>query len=157
MLATQAHPTEWSVTIVEKLRPHNVFHIAGENKAILVILFFGNLPDSGIVDGFHKGVAIIKEISSTLHKCFYRTEVTYQRFIHQPAEFLRIFMQQVRTFLKCQSHRTITAFVSSVAGGLVGKQINMYSLIYGIFQQIDNITMIGNGDRPLAIHRFASQ
>ena len=157
MFTTETYPAERSVTVIKKFRPHNIFYITGEYKSILIIFFFGNLTNSGIINSFHKGVSIIEEIGPLLYKGFYSPEMACQRFIHQSTEFLRVFMQQTCTFGESNSHRTVSAFVNGMAGSLVRKQVYMYILVYSIFQQVNDIPMISNGYRFLAVHRLMRQ
>ena len=154
MFTTETYPAERSVTVIKKFRPHNIFYITGEYKSILIIFFFGNLTNSGIINGFHKGVSIIEEIGTLLYKGFYSPEMAHQRFIHQSTEFLRVFMQQICTFGESNSRRTVSAFVNGMAGSLIRKQVYMYILVYSIFQQVNDIPMISNGYRFLAVHRL---
>ena len=157
MFTTETYPAERSVTVIKKFRPHDIFYITGEYKSILIIFFFGNFTNSGIINGFHKGVSIIEEIGTLLYKGFYSPEMAHQRFIHQSTEFLRVFMQQTCTFGESNSHRTVSAFVNGMAGSLVRKQVYMYILVYSIFQQVNDIPMISNGYRFLAVHRLMRQ
>ena len=157
MLTTETYPAERSVTVIKKFRPHNIFYITGEYKSILIIFFFGNFTNSGIINGFHKGVSIIEEIGTLLYKGFYSPEMAHQRFIHQSTEFLRVFVQQTCTFGESNSRRTVSAFVNGMAGSLVRKQVYMYILVYSIFQQVNDIPMISNGYRFLAVHRLMRQ
>ena len=126
MFTTETYPAERSVTVIKKFRPHDIFYITGEYKSILIIFFFGNFTNSGIINGFHKGVSIIEEIGTLLYKGFYSPEMVHQRFIHQSTEFLRVFVQQTCTFGESNSHRTVSAFVNGMAGSLVRKQVYMY-------------------------------
>ena len=157
MFTTETYPAERSVTVIKKFRPHDIFYITGEYKSILIIFFFGNFTNSGIINGFHKGVSIIEEIGTLLYKGFYSPEMAHQRFIHQSTEFLRVFMQQTCTFGESNSRRTVSAFVNGMAGSLVRKQVYMYILVYSIFQQVNDIPMISNGYRFLAVHRLMRQ
>lgn len=56
--------------------------------------------------------------------------------------------------LKCQSGRTITSFVNSMAGGLIREQFNRYIFFFRIFQQINHITMISDRTRLSTLHRL---
>mgnify|MGYP000727231459 CR=1 FL=1 len=87
----------------------------------------------------------------------YSPEMAHQRFIHQSTEFLRVFVQQTCTFGESNSRRTVSAFVNGMAGSLVRKQVYMYILVYSIFQQVNDIPMISNGYRFLAVHRLMRQ
>ena len=157
MFTTETYPTEGAVAVIKKFRSHNIFYITGEYKPILIVFFFGNLTNSGIINSFHKGVSIIEEIGPLLYKGFYSPEMACQRFIHQSTEFLRVFVQQTCTFGESNSHRTVSAFVNGMAGSLVRKQVYMYIPVYSIFQQVNDIPMISNGYRFLAVHRLMRQ
>ena len=93
MLTTEAYPAERTVTVIEKLRPHNIFYVAWEDETVLVVSFFGNLTDTGVVDGFHERVTVVEEIGTALHQCLDCLEMACQRLVHQIAESACIFMQ----------------------------------------------------------------
>ena len=92
MFSTEAHPAERTITIIKQFRSHNVFHIAGENEAVLIVPVSRNFAHTGIVDGFHEGVPIIEEVCTVFHQPLYSLEMTLQGNIHQAPELRRIFM-----------------------------------------------------------------
>ena len=77
--------------------------------------------------------------------------MTLQGRIHLSAECLRVLMQHTGTFFKGDTHGAI-AVVRRMAGGLVGKQIDMYLFFYGIFQKVYHITVIGDRNRRTVVH-----
>ena len=121
MFSTEAHPAERTITIIKQFRSHNVFHIAGEDEAVLIISVPSDFAHTGIVDGFHEGVPIIEEVRAVFHQPFYSFEMTLQGSIHQAPELRRILVQHTGTLLKRQSDGTVTALVGGMAGSLVGK------------------------------------
>lgn len=80
--------------------------------------------------------------------------MTAQGLVHQKTKFFGRFMQHPGAFLKCQSGRTITSFVNSMAGGLIREQFNRYIFFFRIFQQINHITMISDRTRLSTLHRL---
>ena len=155
VLAAQAYPTKRTISIIKQLRPHNIFHIAGPDKTVLFVRTIpGNFPDTGIINGFHKRISIIEEISATRHEFLYNFKMTAQGLVHQKTKFFGRFMQHPGAFLKCQSGRTITSFVNSMAGGLIREQFNRYIFFFRIFQQINHITMISDRTRLSTLHRL---
>ena len=66
MFSTQANPSERAITVVKELRSHNVFYIARPDESVfLVYTVAGDFFYSGVVDRFHKGVSIVKEIGAS--------------------------------------------------------------------------------------------
>ena len=157
MFTTEAYPAEGSVAVIKKFRSHNIFYITGEYEPILVIFFFSNLTNSGIINGFHKRVSIIEEVGAPPYKSLYSPEMACQRFIHQSTEFLRVFVQQTCTFGESNSYRAISTFVNGMTGSLVRKQVYMYILVYSILQQVNDVPMISDRNRFLAVHRLIRQ
>ena len=80
-----------------------------------------------------------------------------QRGIHLTAEFGRILMQHPGTLLEGQSHGAVAAVVCRMAGCLVGKQVYMYLFLYGIFQKVYHIAVIGDGNRSVTVHGLFGQ
>ena len=157
MLAAKTYPTERPVAVIEEFRPHNVFHVAGEDETVLVAAvarYFGN---AGIINGFHERVAVIEEVRAPADKLFYGKEMALQRGIHLTAEFGRILMQHPGTLLEGQSHGAVAAVVRRMAGCLVGKQVYMYLFLYGIFQKVHHIAVIGDGNRSVTVHGLFGQ
>ena len=70
VFAAKTYPTERPVAVIEEFRPHNVFHVAGEDETVLVAAvtrYFGN---AGIINGFHERVAVIEEVRAPADKLF---------------------------------------------------------------------------------------
>ena len=66
-------------------------------------------------------------------------------------------MQHPGTLLEGQSHGAVAAVVCRMAGCLVGKQVYMYLFLYGIFQKVHHIAVIGDGNRSVTVHGLFGQ
>ena len=158
VLTTEAYPTERSVAIVEQFRPHDVFYIRWPNETILFIHpISGNLLHTGIVDGFHKGIPVIKEVSATSHQCLDDIEVSFQAFIHLHIKGRTVFFQETCTLFETDTCRTIATFIYGMARCLVTEEFDMYVVVQGIFKQIHYVAMIGNGARTFFLHCLVGQ
>ena len=118
--ATETHPAERPVTVIKEFGAHDVFHIAGEDEPVLITAVARYFGDAGIVDGFHKGVAVIEEVRAPPHELFYGKKMAFQRGIHLTAEFRRVLVQHPGALLKGQPCGTVAAVVGGMAGCLVG-------------------------------------
>ena len=77
MPATEANPAERPVAVIKKFRSHNVFHVAGEDEAVFVTAVARYIGNTGIEDGFHKGIAIIEEVRTPAHEFLDGKEMTF--------------------------------------------------------------------------------
>ncbi|OPZ11119.1 MAG: hypothetical protein BWZ06_01778 [Bacteroidetes bacterium ADurb.BinA261] len=153
MFPAQTNPSKRSVTIIEELRTHDVFHIRRKDESILVVdSVFRNFFHPTIVNRFHERITVIEKICATRNKFFYDFVMTTQRSIYQFAEMLSVFFQQTRAFFVSDACRTITTGIHFVARRLIAKQLDMDMVAFGIFQQIDNVAVIGNRKRFFAHH-----
>ena len=158
VLATEAYPTERTITIIEQFRSHDVFHIRWPNESILFIhTISGDFFYTGIINGFHKGIAIIEEIGASSHQSLNDIEVTFQAFIYLHFKSRTVFLQEASTLFETDACRTIATFINGMARCLVAEEFNVYVIVQGIFQQIDYIAMIGDGTRTLFLHGFTCQ
>ncbi|KAF5038827.1 hypothetical protein DSECCO2_550220 [anaerobic digester metagenome] len=69
-----------------------------------------------------------------------------ERFVNQLAEALLIIFEHFGTLCKRETLRAVAAVIRYMAGGLIGQQINVDVAIDGIFQQVDNVAIIGDGE-----------
>ena len=93
VLAAQTYPTEGTVTVIEQFGAHDVLHVTGEDKAVLVVSAAGYLGDACVENGLHERVAVVEEIRAAVHQRSDNLEVSLQRGVHQAAECGRIFMK----------------------------------------------------------------
>lgn len=133
MFPTQTYPAERPVTIVEKFRPHNVLDIGRPDETVFLIDSVpGNFLYTGIVDGFHKRVSVVEEVSAASHKLLDYLEMTVQGLIDQRAEPVHIVRKKFRTLGKGDADRTVTTFIDGMTGSLVTQQIDPDHLRLGI-------------------------
>ena len=92
----------------------------------------GNFLYTGIVDGFHKRVSVVEEVSAASHKLLDYLEMTVQGLIDQRAEPVHIVRKKFRTLGKGDADRTVTTFIDGMTGSLVTQQIDPDHLRLGI-------------------------
>ena len=144
-LPAQAAPAERAVAIVKQARAEDILDVGREHKAIqIVFAIFTDRFHAGIVDRLQEAVAVIEEIGAPVVEFADHLIVVLQRFIDQSAERLRLLSQHPRTLGKTQALWAVAAVVRHMAGGLVAHQIDVHLLFVQIFQQIDDIAMVGD-------------
>ncbi len=144
--AAQTHPAERSVPVIEQQRPHEVFHVGGKNETIQGINAVpANLLDAGVKDRLHEAVAVVEKVGAPLHQGSYQVEVAGEGVVHQFPEPGMIGAQQFGALSEGQPLGAIAAVISRVAGGLIGEEVDGYLPGHGIFEQIDDVPVIGDG------------
>jgi hypothetical protein len=80
-----------------------------------------------------------------------------QAFVHQFRKRLAVFGQQTGALGKGDALGAVAAVVGHVAGGLVGEQIDGNAvLVDRVFQQIDDVAVVGDGKGPAGLSRPAA-
>ena len=101
MFPTQANPSERTIAVVKELGTHDVFYVARPDEAVFFIHAIArDFFYSGIINRFHKGVSIIKEISSAGYKFLDNFEMTVQGDIYQTSELFGRFVKKAGAFFK---------------------------------------------------------
>ena len=154
----QTYPSEGAIAIIKELGSHDIFYITRPYKSVFLInSIAGNLFHSGIINRFHKGVAIIEEVSAACHQFPDYLKMAAQRSVCQTTELIRRFMKKAGALFESQAYGTVASFVNGMTRGLIGQKFNMNLLTFRIFQQIDDVAMIGYRARFPTFHRFFCQ
>ena len=117
----------------------------------------GDFLYAGIIDGFHEGVSVVKEIRSLLGQSLDCAEMSVERCIYFSAESLSVLMEQLGSLFKSQPCGTVSAVINIMTGSLVGEKIYFEVFFNSGFQQIDNIAVIGDGDAFFGCQLFCGQ
>ena len=145
VFTAEADPTEWTITIVKEHRSHDIFYIRWPNEAVLVIqAILRNFLDARVVNRFHKGITVVEEVGALSRQGFDHCKVTSQGFINQTVEGFFVFCQQTCPFFKTNANWAIATIINVVARGLVRQKMNMDLVFVDIFEQVYDITMVGN-------------
>ena len=146
MLTAQTYPTERTITIVKEHWAHDIFYIRWPDEAVFVVkAVFRNFLDARVIDCLHKGITVVKEVGAVASQSLDCLEVTFQGLVNQFSKGFLVFSQETSPFFKADTSRTVAAVVNIVARSLVRKQIYMDIVLVDVFQEVYNVTMIGNG------------
>ena len=157
-LAGQADPTERAVAVIEEDRSHDILYIGRPDKSVLIVItVLGDFLHTGVVHGLHEGVAIVKEVRSSFRQRLDRLVMSVQGLINFLDKVVAVFVQLPGSFLEAHTHRAVTAVIDIVAGGLVGKQVDMEIFCHRCFEQINDIAVVSDGDRLLCRELFLCQ
>ncbi len=149
--ARQADPAKWSIAVVETHGPHDVFHVRGIGKgAVGPEQPFG--PGPGGLQ--QEGIAVVPEMSALVGEPFDDLEVAAQTLVDQFLEFRPVAGQQFAHLLEGDSSRTVSTVVGHVAGGLIRDQIHRNVVLVEVFEQIDDIALVGNRQRFALVGGF---
>ena len=145
MLTAQTYPTERTITIVKEHWAHDIFYIRWPDEAVFVIkAILRNFLDARVINCLHKGITIVKEVGAIVSQGLDSLEVTFQGFVNQLSKGFLVFSQEACPLFKADTSRTVAAVVNIVARSLVRKQIYMDIVLVDIFQEVYDVTMIGN-------------
>ena len=145
MLTAQTYPTERTITIVKEHWAHDIFYIRWPDEAVFVVkAVFRNFLDTRVIDCLHKGITIVKEVSAIASQGLDRLEVTFQGLVNQLSKGFLVFSQKTSPFFKADTSRAVTTVVNIVARSLVRQQINMDVILVDVFQEVYDVTVIGN-------------
>ena len=67
-------------------------------------------------------------------------------------EVLLVVVEHMGALLEGDAHRAVAAVIGVVAGGLVGKQVDVDVLCQAVLQQIYDVAVVGDGDRLFLLH-----
>ena len=158
VFTAEADPTEWTITIVKEHRSHDIFYIRWPNEAVLVIqAILRNFLDARVVNRFHKGITVVEEVGALSSQSFNHCEVTSQGFIDQAMEGFFVFCQQTCPFFKANPNWAIATIINVVARGLVRQEMNVNIVFIDIFEQVYDISMVGNRSRFTSFKGCLSQ
>ena len=144
-LPAQAAPAERAVAVVKQARAEDILNVGREHKAVqIVFAVFADRLHAGIIDRLQEAVAVVEEIGTPVVEFADHLIVVLQRLIDQRAKRLRLLGQHPRALGKAQALRAVAAVIRHVAGGLVAHQVDVHLLFVQIFQQIDDIAVVGD-------------
>ena len=146
MLTAQTYPTERTITIVKEHWPHDIFYIRWPDEAVFIVkAIFRNFLDARVIDCLHKGISVVKEVSAIVSQGLDCLEVTFQGLVNQLSKGFLVFSQETSPFFKADTSRAVATVIDIVTRSLVRQQINMDIVLVDIFQEVYDVTVIGNG------------
>ena len=145
MLTAQTYPTERTITIVKEHWTHDIFYIRWPDEAVFIVkAVLRNFLDARVIDCLHKGITVVKEVGTVASQGLDCLEVTFQCFVNQLSKAFLVFSQEASPLFKADTSWTVAAVIDIMARSLVRQQINMDVILVDIFQEIYNVTVIGN-------------
>ena len=141
----EAAPAEGTVAEIEETGPEDVFHVGREDEAVQVI--FTVAADallSGIVDGFQEAVAVVEEIGAALVEARDHFVMAAEGLVDEFPEGLRILVEHFRAFFVGEALRAVAAVIGHVAGSLVGHQVHVDIFLVQVFEEVDDVAVIGD-------------
>ena len=154
-LAGEADPAERAIAVVKELRPHDVLDIGRQDEAVLVVdAILGKFLDARIVNRLEEGIAVIKEVRAILDAGHDELILMAQALIDQRDELLAILGEHLRALLERQPLRAVAALVGCMAGGLVAHEVDVDVVLDDVFEEIDDVAVIGDRRRRLRCEMF---
>ena len=145
MLTAQTYPTERTITIVKEHWAHDIFYIRWPNEAVFIVkAILRNFLDARVIDCLHKGITIVKEVGTIASQGLDCLEVTFQCLVNQISKGFLVFSQEASPLFKANASWTVAAVIDIVARSLVRQQIDMDIVLVDVFQEVYDVTVIGN-------------
>ena len=146
----EADPAEGAVAVIKQHRAHDVFYIGRPDEPVFVVhAVLRHFLNAGIIHSLHEGIAVIKEVAPSLRQGANRLEMPAQGFVHLPAEFLSVAVQELCALLEAHARRAVAAVIHVMAGGLIRQKIDLEILLDRGLQQVHDISMVCDGDSLL--------